>query len=259
MPELPDQPLIQGVLEHLHEKHLLMVFDNCEHLIQACANVVEQLLGGCPRLTILATSREALGVPGEKAWRLPSLSTRVEERSTDGSNPPLSEAEILFIERAADAQPGYQPAERDAPIIAQICRRLDGIPLAIELAAARMNLLSLREIAARLDRRFSLLTEGNRTALLRHQTLHAAIEWSYDLLKKEEQALFRRLSIFAGSFTLEAAEAICADEETPEGRDSHFTWTAGAKIAVECGACSNKNTELPTRYRSWKPFTVMGA
>ena len=210
IPESPGLPLLEGVLEHLQDKKLLLVLDNCEHLIDACAALVERVLGDCLDVTILATSREPLGVPGEKAWALPSLSLPGQGHSLDTSNIFQSEAVSLFIERAADVLPGYQPGELEAPKIAQICLRLDGIPLAIELAAARMNLLSAQEIAARLDRRFSLLTDGSRTALPRHQTLLAAIEWSHDLLSESERVLFRRLSIFAGSFTLEAVEAICA-------------------------------------------------
>jgi predicted ATPase len=213
IPGSPSLPLLEGIVEYLQEKQLLLILDNCEHLIESCAALVERVLGECPEVTILATSREALGVPGEKAWLLPSL-------SLPGSGPSLgfddifqSEAVSLFIERAADVLPGYQPGELEMPTIAQICQRLDGIPLAIELAAARMKLLTAQEIAARLDQRFSLLTGGRRTALPRHQTLQAAIEWSYDLLNYAERILFRRLSVFAGSFTLEAAEAICVSQE----------------------------------------------
>jgi non-specific serine/threonine protein kinase len=210
-PDSPDLP--SSRLPITYEKQLLLVLDNCEHLIEACAWLAERVLSDCPEVTILATSREALGVPGEKAWLLPSLSLPEDGSEFDLRNIFQSEAVSLFIERAADILPDYQPSEIDAPTIAQICLRLDGIPLAIELAAARMNLLSVQEIAARLDRRFSLLTDGSRTALPRHQTLLAAIEWSHDLLGEPERILFRRLSIFAGSFTLEATEDICASQE----------------------------------------------
>jgi predicted ATPase/DNA-binding SARP family transcriptional activator/Tfp pilus assembly protein PilF len=212
IPEAPGLPLLEGIVEHLRDQQLLLVLDNCEHLIAACAALAEYLLGNCPQVSILATSREALGVPGERAWLLPSLSLPGQEPLSDVGYIFQSEAVSLFVERTADILPGYQPGEVEAPTLAQICRRLDGIPLAIELAAARMSLLSAQEIAARLDSRFSLLTGGRRTALPRHQTLRAAIEWSYDLLDAAEQMLFRRLSVFAGSFTLEAAEAVCTDE-----------------------------------------------
>jgi predicted ATPase/DNA-binding SARP family transcriptional activator len=219
--ESPDQSLIDGIIEYLNDKKLLLVLDNCEHFVKDCATIVFRLLDDCPEVTILATSREALRVPGEKAWLLPSLSLPESRPSLDLKTIMQSEAVDLFIERAADVLPGYQPTMRDVPIIAQICLRLDGIPLAIELAAARMNLLSAEEIAARLDRRFSLLTGGLRTALPRHQTLRAAIEWSYDLLSEAERVLFRRLSIFTGGFTLEAAEDICIGGEV--SRDETLT------------------------------------
>ena len=213
IPESPGLPVLDGVAEHLYDKHLLLVLDNCEHLIEACAALAERLLGDCPQVSMLATSREPLGVPGEKAWYLPSLSLPATGQSLEFGDIVQSEAVSLFVERTAEILPGYQPSEAEAATIAQICLRLDGIPLAIELAAARMSLLSVQEIADRLDSRFSLLTAGRRTALPRHQTLRAAIEWSYDLLREAEQALFRRLSVFAGSFTLEAAEAVCAGED----------------------------------------------
>lgn len=210
--EAPGLSLQNGIAAHLADQQLLLVLDNCEHLIAACAALAESLLSECPELTILATSREALGVPGERAWPLPALSLPQPDRPAESSSILESEAVSLFVERTSEVLPGYMPTDAEAPIIVQICRQLDGIPLALELAAARMNLLSSAEIAARLDRRFHLLTGGHRLALPHHQTLLAAIEWSYDLLSKAEQILFRRLSVFADSFTLEAAEAVCADE-----------------------------------------------
>jgi predicted ATPase/DNA-binding XRE family transcriptional regulator len=210
--EVPGRSVLDGILEALREKKVLLVLDNCEHLIEDCAALAELLLGQCPEVSVLATSREALSVPGEKAWLLPSLSLPEAGSAVDASHIFQSEAVSLFIERAGDVQPGYQPQTAEALTIAQICLRLDGIPLAIELAAARMSLLSAQEIASRLDQRFSLLTRGRRTALPRHQTLRAAIEWSHDLLSAPEQTLFRRLSVFAGGFSLEAAEAICAGQ-----------------------------------------------
>ncbi len=209
LPESPGAHLLDVLQEHLGNMQLLFVLDNCEHVVTACAALVERLLGECPQLKVLATSREPLGVAGEKAWILPSLSLPTSGPSIELSTIAQSEAVRLFIERAADVLPNYKPAETDAPALAQICLRLDGIPLAVELAAARIKLLSASEIAARLDSRFGLLTAGRRTALPRHQTLRAAIEWSYDLLSRPEQILFRRLSVFAESFTLQAAEAVC--------------------------------------------------
>jgi len=217
VPQAPGVPLLEAVIEELQGRQALLALDNCEHLVADCAVLVERLLTDCAQLTVLATSREPLGVAGERAWLLPSLS--LPSATTASSQIAEAEAVRLFMERAADvraadvrAASGTTQAEIAA--VAQICRRLDGIPLAIELAAARMNMLSAEEIAARLDSRFSLLTAGRRTALARHQTLHAAIEWSYDLLTAVEQRLFRRLAVFAGSFTLEAAEAVCASHES---------------------------------------------
>jgi predicted ATPase/DNA-binding SARP family transcriptional activator len=248
IPETPGLSTLDGIVETLQNKELLLVLDNCEHLIGACAALVEQALGACPHLVILATSREALGLPGELAWALPSLSLPAQGSSVNFNDILQSEAVSLFIERAAGFLPAYRPDPQQAVTIAQICLRLDGIPLAIELAAARMRLLSVQEIAARLDSRFSLLTGGRRTSLPRHQTLFAAIEWSYDLLAPAEQALFRRLSVFAGSFTLEAAEAACADPEIP-----------AADVLTLVGRLVDKSLltvepappglDLPTRYR----------
>jgi predicted ATPase/DNA-binding SARP family transcriptional activator len=213
VPEVPGLPLLESTIEYLRDKQLLLVLDNCEHLIEACAFLVERVLSDCPDVTILTTSRESLGVEGEKSWRLPSLSLPGNELSSKYADIIQSEAVCLFIERTTDILPGYQPSEIELSTIAQICLNLGGIPLAIELAAARMSLLSVHEIAARLDQRFNLLTDGRRTALPRHQTLRAAIEWSYDLLSPAEQTLFRNLSIFSGSFNLEAAEAVCGAKE----------------------------------------------
>jgi predicted ATPase/DNA-binding SARP family transcriptional activator len=213
IPEDPSLTILEGLLEGLREKKLLLVLDNCEHLIEDCSALAQRILSDCPEANILTTSREALGVPGEKAWPLPSLSLPKAGLSLDTRRIFQSEAVNLFIERARDVHPNYQPREAEAFTVAQICLRLDGIPLAIELAAARMKLLSAQEIADRLDHRFSLLTGGSRTSLPRHHTLRAAIEWSFDLLSPAEQVLFRRLSIFSGSFSLEAAEAICTGQE----------------------------------------------
>ena len=168
--------------------------DNCEHLIEASARLAERLLHACPHLTVLATSREPLAVPGERSYLVPSLST--------------ADAVQLFLDRAATASPSFRPTEAERGVMAAICTRLDGIPLAIELAAARAKILPIPEIDARLDDRFRLLTRGSRTALPRHQTLRASIDWSYDLLAEKERILLRRLSVFAGGWTLAAAEAV---------------------------------------------------
>ena len=215
--EEPGRPLLATLPDALRAKRLLLVLDNCEHLLDACARLADVLLRACPRFTILATSREALGIAGETAWRVPSLAL------PDAAQPPLAEALTqsaavrLFIERAAAVQPAFALTDHNAPAVAQLCARLDGIPLALELAAARVRVLPPEQLLSRLDDRFRLLTGGSRTALARHQTLRAAVDWSYDLLTEPERTLFARLSIFAGGFTLEAAEAVGAGPGGPGG------------------------------------------
>jgi len=191
---------------------LLLVLDNCEHLLTACADLAGVLLRECPGLHILATSREPLGLPGETIWRVPSLTVPDPLHLPPHHRLAKFEAVRLFVERAAAVRPGFQVTADNAPAIAQVCHRLDGIPLAIELAAARVRALSVEQIAARLDDRFRLLTGGSRTALPRHRTLRAAMDWSYDLLAERERGLLARLSVFTGGWTLEAAEGVCAAE-----------------------------------------------
>jgi predicted ATPase len=188
------RPATALLLDHLRGRQALLILDNCEHLIQACAELAEALLRACPRLHILATSREALRVPGETTWRVPSLVT--------------AEAVQLFAARARDAQPRFALTAQNSAPVANLCERLDGIPLAIELAASRLNALSVEQIAVRLDDRFRLLTGGSRTALPRQQALRATIDWSYGLLSEDERAFLQRLSVFAGGWALEAAEAV---------------------------------------------------
>jgi predicted ATPase/DNA-binding XRE family transcriptional regulator len=212
VPESPAEPMLLTLQHFMTAKRLLIVLDNCEHLIDACAAVADALLRHCPGLVFLATSREPLRIPGELTYRVPSLSSPV-----DG---PVSVADLtqfestqLFVERAKTARLDLDLQPSDAPVVAEICRRLDGIPLAIELAAARVSLLTPRDLARRLDDRFRLLTGGSRTALARYQTLRASIDWSYALLSEAEQVAFRRLAVFAGSFSWEAAETVCGKVE----------------------------------------------
>ena len=207
-------PVMETLVSYLRRKQLLLVMDNCEHLIDECARVVAGLSGSCRSLSVIATSREPLNVPGEVIWRVPSLEFPPENCLDDLKIPELSAfaAVELFMDRAASAMPAYTLTDPNAAAAAQICRRLDGIPLAIELAAARLRALTVEQILAGLDDRFRLLSEGSRTAPARHRTLRAAIDWSYDLLSPKEKTLFRRFSVFAGGFTLAAAESICADE-----------------------------------------------
>jgi predicted ATPase/class 3 adenylate cyclase len=200
--ELPFNPLANLVMDYLRAKKLLLILDNCEHLIEACARLADDLLHQCAGLKILASSREALGIAGEVAYRTPSLAN--------------SESTQLFVDRACAANANFKLTDANASAIAQICHRLDGIPLAIELAAARARLLSAEQIAARLDDRFRLLVGGSRTALPRQQTLRALIDWSYDLLSNEEKRLLQFASVFVGGWTLDALEAVADDPNTLE-------------------------------------------
>ncbi|HEV2012666.1 MAG TPA: adenylate/guanylate cyclase domain-containing protein [Candidatus Dormibacteraeota bacterium] len=210
--ERAGHPVVETISAGLRSRQLLLLLDNCEHLIAACADLAAALLRSCPQLTILATSREGLNVPGETLVPVPSL------RLPDGDTlPPLDElreyeAISLFVDRCTSYQPAFALTAENAADIVRICRRLDGVPLALELAAARVRVLSVAQVATRLDDRFRLLTGGSRTVLARQQTLRALIDWSYDLLTDMERTLLRRLSIFVGGWTLEAAEAICAGE-----------------------------------------------
>ncbi|HLO14763.1 MAG TPA: tetratricopeptide repeat protein [Anaerolineales bacterium] len=210
--ESPGQPLTESVKNFLREKQLLLMLDNCEHLVAACAQIADELLSQCANLRILTTSREALGITAETTLQVPALSFPVLAHLSQIQNLKEFESIQLFVQRAAAVRPGLALAQENAFAAAQICHRLDGIPLAIELTAARVKVLSLKEIAARLDDRFNLLTQGSRTAMPRHQTLRAAIDWSYDLLSEQEQALFRRLTVFAGGWTLEAMQAVCSGD-----------------------------------------------
>lgn len=220
--EQSNQPLAAILAATLQSRQLLLILDNCEHLIEACAGLVETLLRNCPRLTILATSREALNIAGERLWLvLPlavptlSVSTLAGNDVERGALASLLQVESvqLFIERASAVQAAFALTMENAEAVVQICRWLDGIPLAIELAAGRIKTLSPAQIAERLDQRLTLLTAGSRTALARHQTLRATVDWSYELLAEAERTLLRRLSLFSGGWTLSAAEAICADND----------------------------------------------
>ena len=201
----PDEPLEQTLCDQLRHRRLLLVLDNCEHVVEAAALLVHFLLTRCPDVTVLATSREVLAVPGEVVWKVPPLSLPHDE-GVGMAGLAGSDAVALFCERAQAARPGFGLTEGNAAPVARICRRLDGIPLALELAAGRIGVLGAQQVAERLDDRFPLLTGGGRT-VPRHQTLRAAVDWSHALLPVPEQAVLRRLSVFRGSFSLDAAEA----------------------------------------------------
>jgi predicted ATPase/DNA-binding SARP family transcriptional activator len=215
MREEPGLPLRQTLCESLRHKTLLLLLDNCEHLLSACAALVSDLLESCPRLHMLITSRQALGLPMETSWRVPSLSLPPGKRWLEES-PSLFdrlqeyEAIQLFLQRTAVRQPDFALTMHNAASILEVCQRLDGIPLAIELAAARMNVITVEQIKARLHDRFQLLTAGSHQAPPRHQTLQASIDDSVDLLSEAERVLLGRLAVFGGSWTLEATEAVCA-------------------------------------------------
>ena len=206
------RPLVSTLVEYLRHRRALLVFDNCEHLIDACARLAEALLHTCPGVKILASSREALGVTGEAVFRVPPLSMPGSWDVLSVDELTAFEAIRLFVERATAVKPDFTLTQAGAPAVVQICQRLDGIPLAIELAAARVRTLSVQQITALLDERFRLLTGGSRTALPRHQTLRGLIDWSYSLLSDAERRLLRRVSVFGGGWTLDAAAEVCAGE-----------------------------------------------
>jgi len=201
----PGRAPLEALLDALGPQDLLIVLDNCEHLIGACAKTADAIGRRCPRVHLVATSREPLGINGETIYRVPSLSLP----ASGSVAPESSDAIALFVDRARAQGAGLAVDEETGPVIASVCRRLDGLPLAIELAAARLRSLSLNGLHDRLDQRFRLLTGGSRTALARQQTLRATVDWSYSLLNGAEQALLRRLSVFAETFDLDAAEAVC--------------------------------------------------
>ncbi len=207
--EQPGRSLTEALLDHMRSKDLLLLLDNCEHLLSACAGLSDTMLRGCRGVRILATSREGLGMAGETLYPVPSLSLP-DARAAQAENLMQSEAVRLFTDRARAILPSFAVTSRNAQAVARVCQRLDGIPLAIELAASRVKGLPVEEIATRLDDRFRLLTGGSRTALPRHQTLRGAMDWSYDLLSEAERTMLRRLSVFAGGCTVQAAEAVCS-------------------------------------------------
>lgn len=200
--------VLETLQDALANRRLLLLLDNCEHVVDACAKLADRLLRSCPGVHILATSREPLGIDGELVYRVPSL--LVDGASAD------SDAVQLFAERAKTHSPSFALDETSLPVVASICRHLDGIPLALELAAARLRSLTLSDIESRLSDRFRLLTGGSRTALPRHQTLLATMEWSYEALNFSERACFERLSVFAGGFDLAAAEMVCAGQDVDD-------------------------------------------
>ena len=218
VPERPGRPLIEALVDDLRKKRLLLVLDNCEHLIEEAAQLADALLSACPHLRILATSREALGVEGELVWRVDPLSVPdADPDAHSGGELARYEAVRLFVERARLRSPHFELTEENARVLVQISRQLEGMPLAIELAAARVRALSLEQIAQRLEDSLKLLRGDSRTAPQRQRTLRATLDWSYALLSESERVLFLRLSVFAGGWTLEAAEALGSGEGVGNG------------------------------------------
>ena len=249
----PGQSIEDALIDAVRDRHLLLLLDNCEHLVEAVAHVIEALLRATRQLAILATSREALGIPGETVWRVPSLST------PDASEPISvealrdSEAVALLLDRAAAAGAPVTPTTDNAATIADVCRRLDGIPLALELAAARLTVLSIHDLHARLHDRFRLLTGGSRTAVARQRTLEATVDWSYDLLSDAERRLLLRLSVFSGGWLMETAEEVCADPSTegPPVLDLLTRLADKSLVIVEQDATSTRRQRLLETVRQY--------
>ena len=212
--EVPFASFEDRLINTLRAQRVLLVIDNCEHVIGAAGELIMTLLHACPQVKVMATTREPFGIDGETAWRVPSM--EVPERFIDASIASQADAVRLFVDRAARARPNFRLTNGNAEVVTDICRRLDGIPLAIELAAARTRVLSPMQIIEGLDDRFRLLAGGSRTAMARQQTLLASVEWSYKLLSAEEKALLCRLAVFAGTFSLDAAEEVCGADPGPQ-------------------------------------------
>jgi predicted ATPase/DNA-binding CsgD family transcriptional regulator len=214
--DVPARRLPQVLTEHLSTRHLLLILDNCEHVLDACGELVDMLLAACPQLHVLATSRQPLGIAGETILHVPSLPCPEPGLAVSSSELVAYDAVRLLVERAQAVVPGFEVTAANASALAEVCRRLDGLPLALELAAARLKALTVEQLLQRLDDRFRLLRVGNRAAPARHQALRTAIDWSHDLLSHPERVLARRLAVFPGDFDLEAVEAICAGGEVPD-------------------------------------------
>jgi predicted ATPase/DNA-binding winged helix-turn-helix (wHTH) protein len=237
-----------GLVNFLKDKQMLLVLDSCEHVIEAAAALAEEVLRGAPGVHILATSREPLRAGGERVQRLPPLGLPPDSARLAAGAALAFPAVQLFVERAAASLDGFELSDADAPIVASICRNLDGIALAIELAAGRVDAFGVRDLAAHLNDRFRLLTAGRRTALPRHQTLGATLDWSYEFLPEPERALLRRLAVFAGSFTLEAARAVAAGVEILESEvvDSVANLVAKSLVAADVGGATVRYRLLET-------------
>jgi predicted ATPase/class 3 adenylate cyclase len=240
--------LLDTLVHHLATKATLLVLDNCEHLLDACAELADRLLRSCDGLTVIATSREPLGIIGEVVRRVPPLSVPEADLAASANAVASFEAVQLFVDRAVAAAPHFSLTDANAVTVVAICRRLEGIPLALELAAARLQALTVGQIRDRLEDRFRLLTGGSRTALPRQQTLRATVDWSHDLLSAPEQVLLRRLSVFAGGFSLDAVEQVCGGSQVaPEDVLDLLTRLVGRSLAfLETGSAGGRYRLLET-------------
>lgn len=263
LPEKPNKTLTHTIVDYLKRRELVLILDNCEHLVSAVARLAESVLCSCPGVRIMATSREGLGIGGETTYVVPSLSFPESAEVLPVPELARYEAVMLFVDRARAAKPMFELTSENALPVAQICRRVDGIPLAIELAAARVRALAPDQIATRLDDTFQILTGGSRTALPRHQTMRATIDWSYDLLTAEEQLLLQRLSVFKSGWTLEAAEKVCSDDavilpapQVAKDPPGHGVET-GRVTSVTRTSASRERPASTDRRLSRDPFPVL--
>lgn len=253
----PRRSALDTLLHRLYGRQLLLVLDNCEHLLDGCRALAQTLLRRCPGLSILATSREPLGLAGESVWAVPALQLPPHpprDGAVSVESLLESEAGRLFLERATAANSSFELRPDNAQSVAEICWQLDGIPLAIELAAVRTRFLTVEQLAERLDDRFRLLSSGPGGATPRHQTLRATVDWSYDLLSETERTLFNRLSVFTGGWALEAAEAVCSDD----GVDAHEVVRLLGRL-VECSLVQADEQSGAMRYRLFETLRQYGA
>src|SRR5215208_8121308 len=252
--ELSGEPLADTLADFLGGKEILLVLDNCEHLIEAAARLAEYLLHWCPRLRVLATSREPLGIAGEVVWQVVPLSLPDRDEPASVVGLMRYEALRLFVDRARLRLPDFELTEKNAGAVARVCRKLGGIPLAIELATARMGALAVEQVAQRLETSLDVLKGASRTALPRQQTLRATLDWSYELLSQPERKLYGRLSVFTGGFSLEAAEAVGAtdDIEQHEVLESLLSLVDKSLVVAEAA------NEGRMRYRMLEPVRQYG-
>jgi len=252
--EQPATSLRQELVSRIGSSHLLLVLDNCEHVIEVCAGLIDHLLQQCARLQILATSREPLGLAGELIWRVPSLRLPDLAQPTDTQRLGQVGSVRLFVDRARAVQPSFELTPHNARAVADVCVRLDGLPLAIELAAARVTMLTPQQLLERLAEPFQVLTRGSRTAAPRHQTLRATLDWSYGLLEEAERRLLARLSVFAGGWSLESAERVCAGETIATDQVLDLL----AQLVDKSLVSSSQDTD-PVRYRLLEPVRQYAA